>query len=107
VLTHQIQAIQQAMRDVTPVRPPEQKKGIAFDAQTASTAIAHLKALLESGDGDAIDAFLAVESILTGRAEKSRLEALGTAINEFDFEGARIKLDEITQELGANRGQNA
>jgi two-component system sensor histidine kinase/response regulator len=106
VLSHQIQAIQQAMRDVAPGQAPQEKKDTAFDAQTPSTAIAHLKALLESGDGDALDAFLAVESILTGRVDKSLLEALGAAINEFDFESARMKLDEITQEFGANREQN-
>jgi two-component system sensor histidine kinase/response regulator len=106
VLNLQVQAIQQAMRDVTPGQPPEEKKGIAFDVHAASTAIARLKALLESGDGDALDAFLAVEDILVGRVEKSRLEALGAAINEFDFEGARVKLDEIAQEFGANREQN-
>jgi two-component system sensor histidine kinase/response regulator len=106
VLSRQIQAIRQAMGDVAPGQPPVEKKGIAFDAQAASTALAHLKALLESGDGDAIDAFLAVEGFLTGRVEESRLGALNAAINEFDFEGARMKLDEITQEFGANREQN-
>ena len=37
---------------------------------------------------------------------KPRLEALSAAINEFDFEGARMKLKEVTLEFGANRGQN-
>jgi PAS domain S-box-containing protein len=106
VLDRQVQAIQHAMRDVTPDQQPEEKKDAAFDPQAASTAIARLRALLESGDGDAIEAFLAVENILTGVVEKSRLDALSAAINEFDFEGARMKLDEITQEFGANREQS-
>ena len=106
VLSLQVQAIQQAMRKSTPGQPQEQENSTAFDAQAASTAIARLKALLESGDSDAIDAFLLVESILAGRVEKSRLSALSAAINEFDFEGARMKLDEITQESGASREQN-
>jgi hypothetical protein len=34
--------------------------------------------------------------------DKSRLEALSTAISEFDFEGALLKLNEITREYGAD-----
>ena len=105
VLSLQVQAIQQAMREDGTDQPPEQKKSTTFDVQAASTAIARLRDLLESGDGDALDAFLSVESILTSRVEMSRLKALSTAINEFDFEGARMKLDEITQQFGANREQ--
>jgi hypothetical protein len=33
--------------------------------------------------------------------DKSRLDALSAVISEFDFEGALLKLDEITREYGA------
>jgi hypothetical protein len=37
--------------------------------------------------------------------EKRQLGALGAAISEFDFEGALVKLNEITKEFGAKWGQ--
>jgi hypothetical protein len=68
----------------------------------ASAAIARLRALLESSDGDAAESFVALERALAGVCDKSRLSALSAAISEFDFAGARKKLDEIAKEYGAN-----
>jgi CheY-like chemotaxis protein len=101
VLSRQIQSIRQALRDITPDLPAQGKKVAAFDAQVASSAVARLEALLQASDGDAAEAFLAVENALAGTLDKSRLEALGACIGEFDFEGALLKLNEIAQELGA------
>jgi CheY-like chemotaxis protein len=102
VLRRQVQAIQQATRDVMPDRLAEGGRSPVFDARAASAAIAHLRALLESSDGDAADAFLVLEGALAGTCDKPRLSALGAAISEFDFERARMKLDEIAREYGAN-----
>jgi two-component system sensor histidine kinase/response regulator len=102
-VSHQIQAIQEAMRDVIPDRPVEVGRTPDFDVLAASTAIAHLRALLESSDCDAAEAFVALESVLAGNCDKLRLNALRAAINEFDFEGALLKLAEIAKDYGANR----
>ena len=73
-----------------------------FDARAASAAIARLRALLESSDGDAADAFLAVKDNLAGILERSQLNVLSTAINDFDFEAALLRLDEIVEIYGAD-----
>jgi len=101
--TCQVQAIQQAMRDVIPNPPAEIGSSPNFDSRAASAAIAHLRALLESSDGDAAEAFVDLEGALAGNGDKVRLNALTAAISEFDFERALLKLDEIAKEYGANR----
>jgi hypothetical protein len=88
------------MHDVMPDRTAENSR--RFDAKAASAAIAHLRALLESSDGDATDAFLALESALAGTLDQPRLQALSTAISEFDFDGALSNLDEIAKECGVS-----
>jgi CheY-like chemotaxis protein len=102
VVNRQVQAIHHAMRDDMPDRPAEEGGSAAFNAQAASAAIAHLKALLESSDRDAPEFFVALQGILAGTCDKTRLTALGAAINEFDFEEARKKLDEIEKKYRVN-----
>jgi CheY-like chemotaxis protein len=97
VLSRQVQAIRQAMREVTPDQPVDEVRGRDYDAGAASAAIARLRALLESSDGDAAEAFLAVKGILEGTLERSRLESLSIAISDFDFEEALLKLDQIAR----------
>jgi PAS domain S-box-containing protein len=102
VLKHQVQAIRQAIFEAGPGQPAKWGKSETFYTQSATTAIAYLRTLLETSDGDAAEAFLAVENILHGTVDKSRLDALSAAISEFDFEGALLKLNEITREYGAD-----
>ena len=102
VLERQVQAIRSAIFEAGASQPAKWRESETFDAQSATTAIARLRALLETSDGDAAEAFLAVENILAGTLDKSRLDALGTAIGEFDFEGALVKLNEISREYGTN-----
>jgi HPt (histidine-containing phosphotransfer) domain-containing protein len=64
-----------------------------FDTEAASAAIGRLRVLLEANDGEAADAFLAMEKIFA----RSRLDALGTSIGEFDFERALAELDKIAE----------
>jgi PAS domain S-box-containing protein len=105
VLRRQVQAISQAMRNVTPDQPADSKRFDNFDVRGASAAIARLRALLESGDTDAVDAFPAVEQILEDTLERSRLDVLGTAIREFDCEQALLRLDEIVNILPDLEGE--
>jgi HPt (histidine-containing phosphotransfer) domain-containing protein len=102
VANRQAQAIQTATRSVSSDLRGEEVTSIRFDARAASAAIAQLRALIESSDGDAAEAFAVLEVSLAGICDKPRLSALGAAISEFDFDGARKKLDEIAKEYGAN-----
>jgi two-component system, sensor histidine kinase and response regulator len=105
ILRRQLQTIQQTMRDVVPNPPAEGKCSEGFDARAASAAIAHLRVLLEGSDGDAAEAFLALEGALAGTFDQPRLSALSAAISEFDFDGALLKLDQMTMEYSANLEQ--
>jgi PAS domain S-box-containing protein len=102
VLQRQVQAIQLALRDVKPDAPTEAATYPAFDARAVAAAIAHLRKLLESSDADADEAFRALETALAGTCDPARLSALGVTISAFDFDAARIKLDEIAREYRAN-----
>jgi hypothetical protein len=97
VLSHQVQAIRQAIREITPDQPVKEVRVKDFDARAASLAIARLRSLLESSDGDAAAAFLAVNNILEGTLDRSQLDVLCTAISDFDFAGAVLRLDEIAE----------
>ncbi len=85
VASRQAQAIQHAIGDATSDRPADGTKSREFDAQAVSAAITHLRALLESSDADAAEAFVALEARLAGICDKPRLSALSAAISEFDF----------------------
>ena len=91
-----------AMSDVMPDRVAPEGSSPRFDARAVSAAIARLRTLIESCDGDAAESFVALEGTLAGICDKPRLSALSAAINEFDFDGARKKLEEIAKEYGAN-----
>ena len=80
-----------------PDQPPISESHADFNAEAASSAIARLRVLLESCDGDAAEAFLAVQKSLAGIIATSQLDALYTTINEFDFETALIKLEELAE----------
>ena len=102
VANSQMQVIQTAMRNVMPDPAADGGTSSRFDARAASVAIARLKALIESSDGDAAEVFVSLEGTLAAICDQPRLSALSAAISEFDFDGARKSLDEITREYGGN-----
>jgi HPt (histidine-containing phosphotransfer) domain-containing protein len=87
-----IQAIEGTLTGKTEVAVPRPE---TFDPGLASAAAARLRALLEANDGEAADAFAAVENALAGVVEKSRLDALRDAIGDFNFDGALSSLADI------------
>jgi len=93
-LGRQVEAIRRAMEGVLSDKPAAEGE---FDAEGASGAIARLRRLLECCDGDTGEAFSAVERMLGSAVAKSQLNALGSAIGEFDFEAALAKLDEVVE----------
>jgi CheY-like chemotaxis protein len=99
VLGHQVQAIRQALQGIIPDQPSIEGSHEDFDPEAVSAAIGRLRVLLESSDADAGEAFLAVERVLAGTIARSRLDALGTTIGEFEFDTARKSLDGIADEV--------
>jgi len=80
-------------------------KGSPFVAEQASAAVVRLKALLEENDGEAGEAFLGLRKAVGRHAEESLLEALGAAVNDFDFDTAMATLGQIAGQLKLDRGQ--
>jgi CheY-like chemotaxis protein len=71
-----------------------------FDVMAASAAVNKLKALIEANDGGAAEAYVELEHTLTGVVEKSKLDVLREAIDDFDFDKALTALDDISQQSG-------
>jgi HPt (histidine-containing phosphotransfer) domain-containing protein len=96
LLSTQVEAIRQALPESQ--RTIEQKVGRPpSDGETASNAISRLRILLEASDGAAHEAFHSLQEAVEGTVEKPQLDALGSFINDFDFETALLKLDEIAK----------
>ena len=64
---------------------------------TTAAALARLRTLLEANDGDVANAFAAVEETAGGLADKAALDALKSAIDDFDFDAALSKLASIEE----------
>jgi len=104
LLAVQVKAIQRALPPAAPAHPDGPGKA-AFDLQAVSAGVARLRALLEASDGDAGEAFLALEGALAGAVAKPQVEALRDAIADFDFEGGLRKLGEIAKLCGVTEGR--
>ena len=104
LLASQVCAIREALPDRAPAYGNDGNKSPLI-AQQASTAVARLRTLLEANDGDAGEAFLGLKKALEGHGEHSLLEALGLAVNDFEFDTATAKLEQIARELNLNGGK--
>jgi HPt (histidine-containing phosphotransfer) domain-containing protein len=102
LLVRQARAIEQALQESTPA-PPEDVPLSPFDGEVASAAIARLKSLLDANDGDADEAFRSLWSAVAGVVDRPHLDDLSASIGDFDFETARVKLDEIAELCCATR----
>jgi two-component system sensor histidine kinase/response regulator len=87
-----VNAISEALQDLAP--EPELPHA-AFDAARAASAVGQLRTLLEASDGDAQEAFQQLRDSVAAAVEKSHLDALNESINNFEFEQALAKLNEI------------
>jgi len=101
VMGSQVQAIEEALRDSATV-PSEEARTLPFNGEAAAGAIARLKVLLEASDGDAEESFRSLQDAVVGVVEKSYLDGLSASINDFDFEAARVKLNEIAERCARN-----
>ncbi len=98
--TH-VNAIEHALRD-TATAQPEEASPAPFSEATAVAAIGRLRTLLQASDGDAEEAFRSLQAAVAGAVEKPQLDALNSSINDFDFEAALVKLDEIAEHCARN-----
>ena len=74
-----------------------------FDAEAARGAAAVLRSLLQASDGEASDAVNFLAGALGSRAASPRLAALRSSVDEFDFDKALLRLDELERECGLRR----
>ncbi len=96
-LAAQVEAIRRTLG--APVPEPAAPAG-PFDAEAARAAVSRMRRLLAASDGEAAEAFADLAGTLSGAVGKASLDALGEAIQGFDFDGALSKLDAIAGECG-------
>jgi signal transduction histidine kinase/CheY-like chemotaxis protein/HPt (histidine-containing phosphotransfer) domain-containing protein len=100
-LSTQADAIRRALHEETPAKP-EKVRTSPVNGEAASDAISRLRSFLEASDGAAEEAFRSLQTLVEGAIEKPQLDALGASINDFDFEAALVKLDEIAKICARN-----
>ena len=105
VMSTQVQAIEKALRDSASVRQ-ETVRTSPFDGKAAAAAIGRLRSLLEASDGDAEESFRSLQNAVAGVVEKPYLDGLSASINDFDFDAALVKLDEIAERCARNETTN-
>ncbi len=101
VLSVQVRAIEQAFNGA-PAGSPGPEASSRFDAASATAAITQLRSLLEKSDGDAEEAFRNVRTTVASLVDRPQLDALGNLINDFDFAGALLKLQDISNLCARN-----
>jgi HPt (histidine-containing phosphotransfer) domain-containing protein len=72
-----------------------------FDADAAATATARLKTLIDSNDGEAVDAVDELAEGLEGSVDAQQIAQLRAAMDEFDFEKAATALEVIVAACAA------
>jgi HPt (histidine-containing phosphotransfer) domain-containing protein len=100
-----VQDLQTGLSRTAPA-PAAEKKPKPFDTEAASAALARLRALIEASDGDAADAFAAVEDALGGAVNQQQLDAVRNALGDFDFDKALSALAEIAHRCGFSSEQS-
>jgi HPt (histidine-containing phosphotransfer) domain-containing protein len=94
VMATQVHAIEEALFASATARMEEVRTG-PFNKEATAGAIVRLRSLLEASDGDAEESFRGLQEALAGAIEKPYLDRLSASINDFDFDAALVKLDEI------------
>jgi PAS domain S-box-containing protein len=94
VMGTQVHAIEEALFAAEAAHT-EEVRTWAFDKEATAGAIVRLRSLLEASDGDAEESFRSLQEALAGAIEKPYLDGLSASINDFDFDAALVKLNEI------------
>jgi len=98
LMTAQVLAIENALRDSATARR-EEARSSPFNAEAAADAVSRLRTLLEASDGAAEESFRNLQNVVAGAVEKQHLDDLSSSINNFDFDAALVKLDDIAMRL--------
>jgi len=94
-LQSQVAAIREGLK--VAACPAERTPAKPFDADRASSAIKHLRRLLDACDGTALEAVPDLVDAVCGKANCDELESLQAATSEFEFDSALEKLNAIEQ----------
>jgi CheY-like chemotaxis protein len=94
VMGTQVHAIEEALFASAAGRM-EEVRTWPFNKEGTAGAIVRLRSSLEASDGDAEESFRSLQDALAGAIEKPLLDGLSASINDFDFDAALVKLDEI------------
>ena len=89
----EVHAIENALCDSSIAR--EQVRTLPYNGDKAASAIARLRILLQASDADAEESFRNLQDAVAGVIEKPDLDRLSASINDFDFDAALVKLEEI------------
>jgi signal transduction histidine kinase/CheY-like chemotaxis protein len=103
VLRRQTGEIRRALETIAPAEPARTEKQ-EFNPAEASAKASKLKVLLEASDGEAGEVFRGLKAVLASEVTGPQLDALGSAINDYDFEGALKSLNEIVRAHGLAAG---
>jgi hypothetical protein len=87
----------------TSVEAGKELEARPVDPSKVMTAMTQLKELLEANDADASGTYADLADLLKGTVDTLRLEALGAAVNSFDFEAALNELNEVAKEYGGKK----
>ena len=96
-----VQAIERALRDSASTQP-ETVEALLFDRKAIDAAIARLRRLLEASDGNAEESFRSFQHAVEGVVKSSCMDGLSASIDDFDFDAALVKLDEIARRCARN-----
>ena len=80
-----------------PGSAPSQRGTLPFDPERAASRVSRLQTLLEANDGGSQEAFEALHETVVGVVDERYLDDLSETINNFEFEQALVKLQEIAQ----------
>jgi hypothetical protein len=70
---------------------------VPFDRERAASAVSRLQTLLEANDGESQEAFQVLHEAIAPVVDTLHLDDLSETINNFEFEQALVKLQEIAQ----------
>jgi signal transduction histidine kinase/CheY-like chemotaxis protein/HPt (histidine-containing phosphotransfer) domain-containing protein/CHASE3 domain sensor protein len=103
----QASGLTEAIRRAFPSEPAGAAAGAAapLDVVAARAALGRLRPLLAASDGGAADVFAELKVALPGPAAGPALDALGRAIDGFDFDTALRALEGIEKALGSGAGR--
>jgi two-component system, sensor histidine kinase and response regulator len=101
LLNRQSRTIEESLRAAPVGTTRERVRPV--DASELSAGLARLRELLEASDADAPQAYAHLAPLLEATVDPSRLDALGAALNAFDFETALVKLKEIATRYTAHQ----